>query len=66
MSVCFSVCISVKLFSAEAQLNADAAFIVEDIPLYLLTLNAEIKSLRATLPDETFYWGFCFLNHAFR
>jgi hypothetical protein len=29
-------------------------------------LNAGIKSLRATLPDETFYYGFCFLNRAFR
>jgi hypothetical protein len=25
-----------------------------------------IKSLRAKLPDEIFYWGFCFLNRAFR
>jgi hypothetical protein len=28
--------------------------------------KAGIKSLRATLPDEIFYWGFCFLNSAFR
>jgi hypothetical protein len=28
--------------------------------------NAGIKSLRATLPDEKFYWGFYFLNRAFR
>jgi hypothetical protein len=28
-------------------------------------LNAGIKPLRATLPDEIFYWGFCFLNSAF-
>jgi hypothetical protein len=28
--------------------------------------NAGIKSLRATLPDEMFYWEFCFLNGAFR
>jgi hypothetical protein len=28
--------------------------------------NAGIKSLRATLPDEIFYWEFCYLNHAFR
>jgi hypothetical protein len=28
--------------------------------------NAGIKSLRATLPNEIFYWGFCFLNRAFR
>jgi hypothetical protein len=27
--------------------------------------NAGIKSLRATLPDESFSWGFC-LNRAFR
>jgi hypothetical protein len=26
--------------------------------------NAGVKSLRATLPDEIFYCGFCFLNHA--
>jgi hypothetical protein len=26
---------------------------------------AGIKSPRATLPDEIFYWGFCFLNRAF-
>jgi hypothetical protein len=32
---------------------------------YYLPFNAEIKSLRATLPDEIFYWGFCFLNRAF-
>jgi hypothetical protein len=24
-----------------------------------------IKSFRPTLPDEIFYWGFCFLNRAF-
>jgi hypothetical protein len=24
--------------------------------------NARIKSLSATLPDEIFYWVFCFLN----
>jgi hypothetical protein len=28
--------------------------------------NNVIKSLRATLPDVNFYWGFCFLNHSFR
>jgi hypothetical protein len=28
--------------------------------------NSGIKSLRATLPDEIFYWGVCFLNCAFR
>jgi hypothetical protein len=28
--------------------------------------NAGIKSLRATLPDEIFYWSFCFLNRVFR
>jgi hypothetical protein len=28
--------------------------------------NAGIKSLGATLPDESFYFGFCFLNRAFR
>jgi hypothetical protein len=28
--------------------------------------DAGIKSLRATLPEENFYWGFCFLNLAFR
>jgi hypothetical protein len=28
--------------------------------------NTGIKSLRATLPDEIFYWGFFFLNRAFR
>jgi hypothetical protein len=27
--------------------------------------KAGIKSLRATLHDEIFYWGFCFLNRAF-
>jgi hypothetical protein len=27
--------------------------------------NTRIKSLRATLPDEIFYWGFFFLNRAF-
>jgi hypothetical protein len=31
-----------------------------------LPFNAGIKSLRATLPDEIFYWGFCFLNREFR
>jgi hypothetical protein len=25
-----------------------------------------VKFLRATLPHETCYWGFCFLNRAFR
>jgi hypothetical protein len=29
-------------------------------------LLTEIESLRATLPDGIFYWGFCFLNRAFR
>jgi hypothetical protein len=29
-------------------------------------LNVGIKSRRATLPDEIFYWGFFFLNRAFR
>jgi hypothetical protein len=28
-------------------------------------LNAVTKSLRATLSDEIFYWGFCFLNREF-
>jgi hypothetical protein len=28
-------------------------------------LTPGIKSLRATLPDEICYWGFCFLNRAF-
>jgi hypothetical protein len=27
--------------------------------------NAGIKSFRATLPDEIFYWEFCFLKRAF-
>jgi hypothetical protein len=27
--------------------------------------NTVINSLRATLPDEIFYWEFCFLNRAF-
>jgi hypothetical protein len=31
-----------------------------------LTLNAGITSLRARIPDENFYWEFCFLNRAFR
>jgi hypothetical protein len=31
-----------------------------------LNFKAEIKFLRATLPDEIFYWEFCFLNRAFR
>jgi hypothetical protein len=26
--------------------------------------NTGIKSLRAALPDEIFYWGVCFLNRA--
>jgi hypothetical protein len=29
-------------------------------------LNAGIKSLRATLSDEMFYWGFFFMKRAFR
>jgi hypothetical protein len=28
-------------------------------------VNAVIKSLRATLPDGIFYWGFYFLDRAF-
>jgi hypothetical protein len=32
----------------------------------VLTFNAGIKSLRATLNDEIFNCGFCFLNRAFR
>jgi hypothetical protein len=36
------------------------------ILLHFNTFNAGIKSLRATLPDEIFYWGLCFLNRAFR
>jgi hypothetical protein len=28
--------------------------------------NAGIKSLRATLPDDIFYRGFCFFNRALR
>jgi hypothetical protein len=31
-----------------------------------LTVSTGIKSLHATLPDGIFYWGFCFLNCAFR
>jgi hypothetical protein len=27
--------------------------------------NAGIKSVRTTLPDKIFYWGFCFLNCVF-
>jgi hypothetical protein len=30
-----------------------------------LPFNAGIKSLRATLHDEIFYWRFCFLNGVF-
>jgi hypothetical protein len=30
-----------------------------------LPYKAGIKSLLATLPDENFYWGICFLNRAF-
>jgi len=37
MTLCFSVCLSFKLISVEAQLNTDATFYVEDIPLCLLT-----------------------------
>jgi hypothetical protein len=29
-------------------------------------LKVGIKSLRVTLPDEIFYWRFCFLNRVFR
>jgi hypothetical protein len=28
--------------------------------------KAEINSLRVTLPDEIFHWGFSFLNRTFR
>jgi hypothetical protein len=31
-----------------------------------LPFNAGIKSLRETVPAEIFYWGFFFLNRAFR
>jgi hypothetical protein len=34
-------------------------------PLYE-SFKAGIKSLRATLPDEIFYWEFCFSNRAVR
>jgi hypothetical protein len=27
--------------------------------------HAGVKCLCAALPDEIFYWGFCFFNHAF-
>jgi hypothetical protein len=30
--------------------------------LYMSISLCGIKSLRATLPDEIFYWGFCFLT----
>jgi hypothetical protein len=30
-----------------------------------LTLNAGIQSIRAMVPEEIFYWAFCFLNRAF-
>jgi hypothetical protein len=33
---------------------------------YPVAFNAEIKPVRATLPDGSFYWGVCFLNRAFR
>jgi hypothetical protein len=32
----------------------------------LTIFNARIKSLRATLPAEIFYWGFQFLNGSLR
>jgi hypothetical protein len=35
-------------------------------PIGNYAFNPGIKSLRATLPDESFYWGLCFLNRAFR
>jgi hypothetical protein len=38
----------------------------EQFVIYSQPFNAGIKSLRAALPDEMFYWGFCFLNRAFR
>jgi hypothetical protein len=34
-----------------------------DTPAHINPLTPELnKSLRATLPDEIFYWGFCVLN----
>jgi hypothetical protein len=35
------------------------------MPLPSKTCSAGIKFLRAALPDEIFYRGFCFLNHSF-
>jgi hypothetical protein len=42
------------------------AVIPRQIIATFLPFNAGIKSLRATLDDEIFYWEFCFLNRAFR
>jgi hypothetical protein len=39
---------------------------IDRVGYYEYSVNAGIKSLRATLPNEIFYWGFCFLNRAFR
>jgi hypothetical protein len=49
-----------------SDLNMAASFHIFSSSVFTEPFNAGIKSLFATLPDEIFYWGFYFLNRAFR